>query len=63
MVVSRVGLMKGMGVVDVGAGVVDRSAARKDGVGMVVRVLHRSVMDFLIQINFNNWLSMLILRL
>jgi hypothetical protein len=30
VVMSRVGLMKGMGVVDVGAGVVDGSAARKD---------------------------------
>ncbi len=56
MVLSRVGLMKGMGVVDVGAGVVDGSAARKDGVGVVVRVLHGSVVHFLIQINFNNWL-------
>jgi hypothetical protein len=54
VIMSGVGLMKCMGVVDVGAGVVDGSAARKDGVGVVVGVLHRSVMHFLIQINFNN---------
>jgi hypothetical protein len=60
MVMSRVGLMKGMRAVDVGTGVVHGPAARKDRVGMVVRLLHWSVRGFLIQINFNNWLSMLI---
>jgi hypothetical protein len=40
MVMSRVGLMKGMRAVHVGTGVVHGSVARKDRVRMVPRLLH-----------------------